>query len=150
MWFLTVRASLRLIPQQGGILLHLRGNIRGFMGAGSEFKYLRCITGRHDLPFYYDEEVDVQRSFLDAFLKGKDDRGWTEHGKVSKVNMVSRRGEPKYNNAEDERRVFPRREESEWPLSGTEYRKFFLRRDQQLSSVSGEEKTGSVSYKAPQ
>lgn len=62
---------------QGGILLHLRGNIQGYVQAGSEFKYLRCITGRHDLPFYYGEEVAVQRSFLDAVLKGEDLEGWT-------------------------------------------------------------------------
>jgi predicted acyl esterase len=119
------------------------------MGAGSEFKYLRCITGRHDLPFYYDEEVDVQRSFLDAFLKGEDDRGWSKHGKVAKVNMVVRRGEPMYNNADDERRIFPRREESQWPLAGTEYRQYFLRQDKQLSTDHGDKNPGSVSYKAP-
>ncbi|KAB8229858.1 uncharacterized protein BDW43DRAFT_321736 [Aspergillus alliaceus] len=39
--------------------------------------YLRFITGRHDLPFYYHEEVELQRSFLDAFLWGEDRAGWS-------------------------------------------------------------------------
>ncbi|CCF41154.1 X-Pro dipeptidyl-peptidase protein [Colletotrichum higginsianum] len=67
------------------------------MQAESKFKYLRCITGRHDLPFYYPEEVKVQKSFHDAFLKGEDDRT-----------------------------SFPRRQESEWPISRTQYIRFYL------------------------
>ncbi|KAF7923365.1 hypothetical protein EAE99_007062 [Botrytis elliptica] len=54
------------VANWGGILLHLRGNVNGYMWAGSKFKYLRFITGRHDLPFYYKKEVEIQKSFLDA------------------------------------------------------------------------------------
>ena len=76
----------------GGILLHLRGNVEGFTKAGSKFKYLRFIVGRHDIPFYYHDEVEVQKSFLDAFLKGKDTVGWSKPGSVPPVSMVVRKG----------------------------------------------------------
>ena len=77
----------------GGILLHLRGNVEGYTHAGSRFKYLRFVVGRHDLPFYYDEEVEVQRSFLDAFLRDDDRVGWSVEGTVPPVDLVLRKGE---------------------------------------------------------
>ncbi|CCF38510.1 X-Pro dipeptidyl-peptidase protein [Colletotrichum higginsianum] len=92
-----IEVPLLSVANWGGILLHLRGNVVGYMQAESKFKYLRCITGRHDLPFYYPEEVKVQKSFHDAFLKGEDDRT-----------------------------SFPRRQESEWPISRTQYIRFYL------------------------
>jgi putative CocE/NonD family hydrolase len=48
-----IQVPLLSVANWGGILLHLRGNIEGWTGAGSRLKYLRFITGRHDLPFYY-------------------------------------------------------------------------------------------------
>ncbi len=129
---------------------HLRGNIQGYIHAGSEFKFLRCITGRHDLPFYYDQEVEVQRSFLDALLKDQDANGWKTHGKRRiPVDLVLRKGAPRYNCAEDELRTFPRRLESEWPIARTEYRKFHLRKDKTLGSMAESEK-GRISYSAPE
>ena len=48
-----IQVPLLSVANWGGILLHLRGNVEGWTGAGSRMKYLRFITGRHDLPFYY-------------------------------------------------------------------------------------------------
>lgn len=47
------------VANWGGISLHLRRNVEGYTYAGSRSKWLRFIVGRHDLPFYYKEEVDV-------------------------------------------------------------------------------------------
>ncbi|KAL2019410.1 hypothetical protein VTK56DRAFT_9701 [Thermocarpiscus australiensis] len=126
-----IEVPLLSVGNWGGILLHLRGNIQGFIQAGSKFKYLRMITGRHDLPFYYAEEVEIQRGFLDAFLKGDDRIGWTQEGslKIPAVNLVIRQGNAGYNNAEKERAMFPRRQEGDWPLARTQYTKFFLTPD---------------------
>ncbi|KXX75396.1 Cocaine esterase [Madurella mycetomatis] len=129
-----IEVPLLSVGNWGGILLHLRGNIQGFLHSGSKFKYLRMITGRHDLPFYYEDEVDIQRSFLDAFLKGDDRMGWTEAGKVAPVNLVIRRGDAGYNDAQKEKEMFPRREELEWPLARTRYTKFFLTPDLGLTT----------------
>lgn len=46
-----IEVPLLSVANWGGILLHLRGNVEGYVRAGSKFKYLRFITGRHDLPF---------------------------------------------------------------------------------------------------
>ncbi|KAI9778462.1 MAG: hypothetical protein M1839_008108 [Geoglossum umbratile] len=122
------------VANWGGILLHLRGNVQGFIHATSKFKYIRFITGRHDLPFYYKEEVEVQRSFLDAFLKGEDRVGWSRPGEVPPVDMVIRKGDVGYNNAEAER-AYKRRTEMNWPIARTQYEKFYLHPSQALSSA---------------
>lgn len=119
------------VANWGGILLHLRGNVEGYTHAGSNLKYLRFITGRHDLPFYYKEEVEVQKSFMDAFLKGEDSVGWSVPGKVPPVDIVLRKGNVGHNNAKAEQ-TYERRTEQEWPLARTEYTQFYLTPDQKL------------------
>ncbi|KAL9094465.1 MAG: hypothetical protein Q9165_003315 [Trypethelium subeluteriae] len=120
-----IEVPLLSVANWGGILLHLRGNVEGYVHAGSPIKYLRFITGRHDLPFYYTEEAQLQQSFLDAFLKGEDKVGWSQPGKVPPVSVVLREGDVGFNNASAER-VYKRREESSWPLPSTQYRRFHL------------------------
>ncbi|KAF2446287.1 hypothetical protein P171DRAFT_385100 [Karstenula rhodostoma CBS 690.94] len=129
-----IQVPLLSVANWGGILLHLRGNIEGYLQAGSEFKYLRVITGRHDLPFYYTEEVEVQRSFLDAFLKGDDRVGWSVKGKVPAVDLVLRKGDVGFDDAKAEK-VYERRTETEWPIARTRYTKFYLTPEQSLSQV---------------
>jgi predicted acyl esterase len=129
-----IEVPLLSVGNWGGILLHLRGNIEGYTHAGSEFKYLRMITGRHDLPFYYDEEVEVQRSFLDAFLKDDDRVGWSVKGKLPPVDMVLRKGDVGFDNAEAEK-GYERRTENEWPIARTRYTKFYLTPSQSLTQV---------------
>ncbi|KAL1608344.1 hypothetical protein SLS60_003285 [Paraconiothyrium brasiliense] len=129
-----IQVPLLSVANWGGILLHLRGNIEGYLQAGSEFKYLRVITGRHDLPFYYTEEVEVQRSFLDAFLKGDDRVGWSVKGKVPAVDLVLRKGDVGFDDAQAEK-VYERRRENEWPISRTRYTNFYLTPDQSLTQV---------------
>ncbi|KAJ1323509.1 hypothetical protein MN608_10753 [Microdochium nivale] len=129
-----IQVPMLSVGNWGGILLHLRGNIEGYAHAGSKFKYLRMITGRHDLPFYYEEEVEIQRSFLDAFLKGEDRVGWATEGKVAPVNLVLRKGNVGFNDAEAEK-VYPRREESAWPIPRTQYTKFYLTPDLGLTAA---------------
>ncbi|KAL2826738.1 Alpha/Beta hydrolase protein [Aspergillus pseudoustus] len=127
-----IQVPLLSVGNWGGITLHLRGNIEGYTHAGSEFKYLRMITGRHDLPFYYAEEAEVQRSFLDAFLKGEDRDGWSIKGKVPPVSLVVRKGDVGFNDAQAER-AFLRRDENEWPIARTQYRKLYLTPQQGLT-----------------
>lgn len=136
------------VANWGGILLHLRGNVLGYTNAGSKLKYLRFITGRHDLPFYYHEEVELQKSFLNAFLKGEDTVGWSVPGKVAPVTVTLRKGNVGFNNAEKEK-VYEKREEEAWPIPRTEYTKFYLSGEQALSKdkpAAGEK--DQVSYDA--
>ncbi|CAN8095656.1 unnamed protein product [Discula destructiva] len=143
-----IEVPLLSVANWGGILLHLRGNVQGYLRAGSKCKYLRFITGRHDLPFYYHEEVELQKSFLDAFLKGEDRVGWSEPGKVSPVTLTLRKGDVGFNDAEAEK-AYPTREETAWPLPSTTYTKYFLTPEQKLTTTgpSGNE-SKSVAWKA--
>lgn len=142
-----ITVPLLSVANWGGILLHLRGNVIGWMNAGSELKYLRFITGRHDLPFYYDEEVEIQKSFLDAFLKNDDRVGWSEKGKLPPVSLILRKGDVGYNDAEAEKR-YERRQENEWPIARTKYTRFYLHSDHTLKSSEPPNSDGKSSYQA--
>jgi predicted acyl esterase len=120
----------------------------GYMQAGSKFKYLRCITGRHDIPFYYDEEVEIQKSFLDAFLKGQDREGWSVPGKLPPVDICLRVNNPGFNDPKAERAGFPRRQESDWPIARTIYKKFYLTGAKKLSKMQPSHR-GVLKYEAP-
>lgn len=125
-----IQVPLLSVANWGGILLHLRGNVEGYTHAGSKHKYLRFITGRHDLPFYYEEEVNIQRSFLDAFLKGEDRVGWST-GAAPKVDVVLRKGDVGFNNADAEKQ-YARRSEDEWPIARTQYTRYNLTSNRKL------------------
>lgn len=141
-----IQVPLLSVANWGGILLHLRGNVEGYTQAGSELKYLRFVTGRHDLPFYYSEEVELQRSFLDAFLKGEDRVGWST-GKAPKVDIVLRKGDVGFNNAEAEKQ-YTRRTEHEWPIARTRYTKYYLTSKHELLTHAPVERPVKVSYEA--
>ncbi|KAI4767705.1 alpha/beta-hydrolase [Aureobasidium sp. EXF-3400] len=142
-----IQVPLLSVANWGGIHLHLRGNVEGWVGAGSGLKYLRFITGRHDLPFYYKEEVEVQRSFLDAFLKGEDRAGWSD-GTAPKVDLVLRKGDVGFNNPEGEK-TFRRRFETEWPLARTQYTCYYLTPALTLTTLQPKDSPPSkLGYKA--
>ena len=130
----------------GSIMIHLRGNYEGFRLASSEKKFLRMLTGRHDLPFYDDEHVEVQKSFFDAFLKGEDHGGWTD-GTRAPVDLVLRQGNVGYNNRVAER-AFQRRFEHEWPLARTQYTKYYLTPGKSLSPRRPHVSYDRLSYRA--
>jgi predicted acyl esterase len=143
-----IKVPLLTVGNWGGILLHLRGNVEGYTGAGSNFKYLRFVTGRHDLPFYYEHEVEVQRSFLDAFLRGDDRIGWSVPGKLPPIDLVLRRGDFGHNNPDGERK-FSRRSEAAWPIPRTHYTQYHLTPDKKLATkVPTEKVTSKISYAA--
>jgi predicted acyl esterase len=142
-----IEVPLLSVANWGGILLHLRGNVEGYTWAGSQFKYLRFITGRHDLPFYYHDEVAIQNSFLDAFLKGEDRHGWSIPGKVAPVTLTLRKGDVGFNNAEAEKQ-YAKRDEEAWPIPRTQYTRFHLTSDLRLSPTPPREPPTRISYKA--
>ena len=119
------------------------------MGVSSQFKYLYFLTGRHDLPFFTDEAVALQKSFLDACLKGEDREGWLAPGKHPAVNLCVRRGNPGYNDPVMERKTFPRRMENEWPIARTRYTDYHLLPDMTMSQNKKDEK-GLIKWKVPE
>ncbi|OQU99474.1 hypothetical protein CLAIMM_05104 [Cladophialophora immunda] len=141
-----IEVPLLSVGNWGGILLHLRGNVEGFLNAGSKHKYLRFITGRHDLPFYTKEYVDMQRSFLDAFLKGHDPLGWSDD-KLPKVGYRARTGDVGFNDAAAES-AYSTRYAKDWPIPGTQYTHYYLTPSQGLIGSPPTGKACRLSYKA--
>lgn len=138
-YFATMRPDLSRITvpvlsaaNWGGAGLHLRGNIEGFMRAGSQQKWLECHGGTHWTDFYTAEGVALQRRFFDHFLKGEDN-GWDRQPPVIlKVRHVDR---------------FESRTEEAWPLPGTEWRRVHLGADLTLNAAP-DGKSGTRSFRA--
>lgn len=138
-----IEVPILSVANLGGILLHLRGNVVGYLEAGTRNKWLWFISGRHDLPFYLPHFVKLQKSFLDAWLKDEDDAGWKlgPNAKVPAVNLLVRKGNPGFNSNEAEA-TFAFRQENEWPLARTQYEAFYLQPDLTMAtSPASESKT---------
>ncbi|KAE8360767.1 Alpha/Beta hydrolase protein [Aspergillus caelatus] len=121
-----IEVPLLSVGNWGNIVVHLRGNIEGYLHAGSQYKFLRMVVGRHDLPFYSSEEVEIQKSFLSAFLKDDDYAGW-KAGNMPKVDLILRKGVIQYDSIPAATgQVYSRRAENEWPLARTVYTKYYL------------------------
>lgn len=119
------------------LVIHLRGNVEGYMLAGSRFKFLRIGSGRHDLPFYSEPEIEIQRSFLSAFLKDDDYAGWTT-GKQPKVTYQARKGPCDSKSIESASGLlYSWRQGPEWPLPNTVYTKYFLTHGLHLTLQEG-------------
>ncbi|KAH6652285.1 Alpha/Beta hydrolase protein [Truncatella angustata] len=132
----AIETPLLSVANWGGILLHLRGNVLGWLRARSQYKFLHFIVGRHDLPFYYPHSAKLQLSFFEAFLKGNDYDGWRTGGQP-KVKICLREGEAGVDDPEREL-SFPVKEAADWPLPDTQYTKFFLAADGGLNQTPNE------------
>lgn len=95
----------------GGIGLHLRGNVEGYKNAASKEKWLEIHGLEHWTHFYTDYGRNLQKRFFDYYLKGEENN-WNEQSPVI-LNVRGVDG-------------FALREESQWPLSGTEWTKLYL------------------------
>ncbi|KAF2014095.1 alpha/beta-hydrolase [Aaosphaeria arxii CBS 175.79] len=108
------------------LVVHLRGNIEGYMLAGSRYKFLRVGSGRHDLPFFSEVEVNTQKSFLSAFLKNDDYAGWTR-GLQPRVTYQTRKGPFDHKSIESASgQIYSWKTAPEWPLPATKYTKYYL------------------------
>ena len=101
----------------GGIGLHLRGNIEGWLAAASQEKWLEVHGDTHFTHFYSNYGSELQRRFFGHFLKGED-TGWDKQPRVA-LNIRSP-GEK-----------FALRAEKEWPLARTQWTKYYLSPDAQ-------------------
>jgi predicted acyl esterase len=95
----------------GGLGLHMRGNVEGFVRSASKEKWLEMHGGTHFETFYLPEGVALQRRFFDHYLKGKRN-GWE---KQPRVQLAIRRPGG-----------MTKRMENEWPLKRTKWTKYYL------------------------
>lgn len=96
----------------GGAGLHLRGNVEGYLGAGSDQKWLEMHGSEHWTEYYTTYGLDLQRRFFDHFLKGEDN-GWDRQPPVLlRVRHVDG--------------TFSDRSATGWPLPDTDWTELFL------------------------
>ena len=96
----------------GGQGLHLRGNIEGFIQAGSSQKWLELHGDEHWTSYYTDYGREIQRQFFDHFLKGSDN-GWQHR---PRVQLQVRHADG----------TFTERFEDAWPIGRTDWRELSL------------------------
>jgi predicted acyl esterase len=97
----------------GGFGLHARGNFEAFTQAASRQKWLEVHPGRHEEWFYLPYGMDLQKRFFDHFLK-EADNGWDREPPVQ-LNIRRPFSDS-----------FELRNEHEWPLARTRWRKLYL------------------------
>lgn len=110
----------------GGAGLHLRGNIEGYLRAGSRHKWLSLHTGNHTTPFYSPAGKALQRRFLDHWLKDQDN-GMRQ---LPPVRLDIRQGS-----------TTTERWEHEWPIDRTNWQHWQL--DTSTGSIGTEVPSGS-------
>ena len=115
----------------GGHGLHLRGNVQGWLAAGSKQKWLEFHGLEHWTEFYTDYGVAIQKRFFDHFLKGEDN-GWDKEPPIRmQVRHVDR---------------FVERFEREWPLARTEWTRLYLDASQKSLQVQPAQGAGEETY----
>ncbi len=95
----------------GGYALHLRGNIEGWLAAGSEHKWLEIHHGNHFAPFYSTESRNYQLRFLDRFCRNASN-GWDDEPPVKLFIRDSEGGHWRH--------------EDGWPIPRTQWSTFYL------------------------
>ena len=85
-----ITAALFSAANWGGAGLHLRGNIEGYLAAGSSYKQLRIHVGNHCAPFYTLEGRLEQKRFLDHFLHGIDPASRASRRSSSRSGVAAR------------------------------------------------------------
>ena len=113
--FEDIEVPLLSAANWGGVGLHTRGNFEGFLRAGSRQKWLEVHGDTHFTHFYSAYGEALQKRFFGHFLKGED-TGWDRQPHVS-LN-IRHPGE-----------TFVLRAENEWPLTRTQWTKYFLQPD---------------------
>jgi predicted acyl esterase len=109
-----ITVPLLSVGNWGGLGLHGRGNIEGYLAAASRMKWLRVHMGNHHARFYTEESLALQKRFFDRFLKGESN-GFENEPPIS---LAIRRPDG-----------VTWRKETEWPLKGTEWQRYYLDAD---------------------
>jgi predicted acyl esterase len=88
-WYRERIADLRridcpalVVANWGGLGLHLRGTIAGYLGISSRDKWLKVQSGSYFITFLMPENVALQRKFFDRYLKNIEN-GWEAEPKVT-------------------------------------------------------------------
>lgn len=124
-----------VVANWGGLGLHLRGTIRGFMGIASKDKWLKVQGGSYFHTFLQPQNVAMQKRFFDRYLKGLEN-GWENEPRVE----VQMRGP-----GDTIKRTASG---AAWPLPGVQWTKYWLDAGAQKMSLQPPESAAHVSYPA--
>ena len=100
-----------VVSNWGGLGLHLRGTIQGFLGIASKQKWLKVQTGPYFATFF--ESADLQRRFFDRTLKGIDN-GWDSEPRVDLTVRSAGDG------------IHRQLQAADWPVPGTQFTRLHL------------------------
>src|SRR5262249_10810169 len=102
-----------VVANWGGLGLHLRGTILGYLGIASKEKWLKVQSGSYLFTFLLPANVAPQPKSLDRYLKSMPN-GWDDEPKV----------EVQVRAADDSVARVVR--DTQWPLSGTKWTRLYL------------------------
>jgi predicted acyl esterase len=124
-----------VVANWGGLGLHLRGTILGYLGIASKQKWLKVQAGSYFLTFLQPENVALQRKFFDRYLKDIDN-GWEREPKVEvAVRSVD----------DTVKRVVS---DTRWPLTGTQWTRLYLDASKLALGAAAPHDGTSASYAA--
>jgi predicted acyl esterase len=130
-----IRIPALVVANWGGLGLHLRGTILGYLGIASKEKWLKVQSGSYFFTFLLPQNVALQRKFFDRYLKGVDN-GWENEPKVEVAVRA----------ADDTvARVV---HDTQWPLSGTKWTRFYLDASGMTLLAAPPQRPSSASYPA--
>lgn len=131
--FSKIEVPLLSAGNWGGQGLHLRGNIEGYLAAGSKQKWLEVHGGAHWVEYYTDYGIELQRRFFDHFLKGEAN-GWDKEPPIQlQVRHINR---------------FIHRTENEWPLARTRWTRFYLDPEGLALTATPPDRAATIAYEA--
>ncbi len=124
-----------VVANWGGLGLHLRGTIEGWLGLASKEKWLKVQSGSYFATFFKPESVALQRRFFDHFLKGVDN-GWQREPRV----------EVAVRSPDDRVKRVVR--STEWPVEGTRWTRLYLDAGARTLAGSAPAAESRVTYNA--
>ncbi len=130
-----IRIPALVVANWGGLGLHLRGTILGYLGIASREKWLKIQSGSYFLTFLQPQSVALQRKFFDRYLKDIDN-GWEREPKVEVAVRA----------ADDTVKRVAR--DTRWPLTETAWTRFYLDASGLTLGETAPDKAASASYAA--
>ncbi len=124
-----------VVANWGGLALHLRGTIGGYLDIASREKWLKIQSGSYFATFWHPDNVAVQRKFFDRYLKDMNN-GWESEPRVT-VEVRS---------ADDG--VADLITDRQWPLGATQWRKLHLDAGAQTLTESAPVQGAALTYEA--
>ncbi len=131
----NIEVPALVVANWGGLGLHLRGTVEGFLRIASREKWLKIQAGSYFATFLRPENVALQRRFFDHYLKGADN-GWEREPRVE----ISVRG------PDDTVKRWVRG--GEWPLAGTQWTRMYLEAETRALATQTPQRAALARYEA--